>query len=170
MAKKKKRRPKSEITIPNIPGVKLSDLDPRTYYANTQWGYRDSSQAERVIKCFGSPRYLYSALREIGLNYNLSTIYKWTYPTSKGGRGGLIPSNAWRDIIAAARYVGVVISSEDLDPRNNPPLAAKQRRRIYKWEKEWVQTKREPIKTVRVRGKFENKVRYLKVKDEDLDE
>lgn len=78
------------------------------------------SQAERIIKKFGTPRILGRILEEIGRKRNYATIYKWLYPKSKDGRGGLIPTSAWDDILAAARYEGIIITSEDMDPRPMP--------------------------------------------------
>lgn len=74
-------------------------------------------QAERVIRKFGNARRLWRVLMDLGIRYEVSTIYKWAYPRSKQGRGGMIPSRAWGDILKAARSEGVVITSEDFDPR-----------------------------------------------------
>jgi hypothetical protein len=75
------------------------------------------SQAERVIAKFGGARDLARAFQAINKPKDPSTIFKWTYPKSKGGTGGLIPTRVWPDVMAAARYSGVFITIEDLDPR-----------------------------------------------------
>jgi len=86
--------------------------------------FRTLSQAERIISKFGGARDLAKALKAIGRERNFATIYKWTYPRGPNGTGGVIPTAAWPDIMAAARYCGVLITAEDLDPRlKNQKLA-----------------------------------------------
>ncbi len=80
----------------------------------------NSTQAERVIRKFGGVRRLASVLKAIGKPKNPASIYRWTYPQYLGGTGGLIPTAAWPDILAAARADGIVISSEEMDPRPEP--------------------------------------------------
>jgi hypothetical protein len=81
---------------------------------------RDSeplTQAERVLFKFGGARSLAAILKSIGRPISPSAIYKWTYPANRDGTGGLIPTRALSDVMAAARAEGIYLSSEDLDPR-----------------------------------------------------
>lgn len=75
------------------------------------------TQARRIFDKFGGELRLVSALQAIGKPRNKCSIYKWDYPRHKGGTGGLIPTRAWPDIFAAARHEGILITSEDMDPR-----------------------------------------------------
>lgn len=83
------------------------------------------TQASRIIAKFGGARRLASILASIGKPRDPSSIYKWAYPKEKDGTGGLIPTSAWPDIISAARYDGVVLTLEDLDPRPKLPKPVK---------------------------------------------
>lgn len=79
-----------------------------------------NTQAERIIKKFGGARRLAEALKAIERPYHHTTIYKWTYPKEVKGTGGIIPTAALPDVVMAARAAGILLSSEDLDPRPNP--------------------------------------------------
>lgn len=68
-------------------------------------------QSHRIFRKFGGVRALAKILEEIGLKRNVLSMYKWNY------RGGHIPAHAWKDILKAAHYAGVRITSEDMDPR-----------------------------------------------------
>lgn len=83
-------------------------------------GERLETQAERIIKKFGGARDLMRALFKIGKPRNPVSIYKWTYSREGGGTGGLIPTSALSDVLAAAKLEGIIISSEDMDPRAFP--------------------------------------------------
>lgn len=72
-------------------------------------------QAERVMAKFGGAQRLVEAMKRIGCDYNVASLYKWTYPRPKG-RGGIIPGSAWADVLAAARNEGISLSPEDKDP------------------------------------------------------
>lgn len=78
------------------------------------------TQAERIIQKFGGARRLSLILNTLGLKRNTASIYKWTYPRAKGGTGGFIPTSAWPDLLRAARFEGIVISSREMDPRDEP--------------------------------------------------
>jgi len=84
------------------------------------------TQAERILAKFGGARRLFALLKAVGATrYSDPTaIYKWTYPKAKGGTGGRIPTAAWPEILLAARAEGILISSEDMDPRPKaiPPV------------------------------------------------
>ena len=47
-------------------------------------------------------------------------ISRWELPFDEGGEGGFVPSHAWPALLSAARLDGLVLSSEDLDPRLSP--------------------------------------------------
>lgn len=71
-----------------------------------------SNQAKRVIEKFGGEPVV---ARLLGLAP--STVYRWTYPVSKRGTGGVIPAKSLIELLRLARPLGVLITSEDLDPR-----------------------------------------------------
>lgn len=75
------------------------------------------SQAERILKKFGGAPRLAGLFKTLGIGRNLHGIYKWTYPSERGGTGGVIPHLALRDVLEAARFDGIYLSPEDLDPR-----------------------------------------------------
>jgi hypothetical protein len=75
------------------------------------------SQADRIFNKFGGPQRLGRILQALGIKRTPDTLYYWLYPKSRRGTGGLVPHRAWADIFKAARYDGIVITSEDLDPR-----------------------------------------------------
>jgi hypothetical protein len=84
-------------------------------------GYEETtSQALRVIHKFGGVRNLAIALSNVGKRYNPSSIYRWTYPRSEGGAGGVIPTKALPDVHLAARLEGILLDNSDFDPRVNP--------------------------------------------------
>lgn len=76
-------------------------------------------QAKKIIGKFGGARRLARILETIGKPRDPVNIYRWMYPKSRGGSDGIIPTAALPDVIAAARFEGIHISSEDLDPRPN---------------------------------------------------
>lgn len=89
---------------------------------------RAMSQADRILAKFGGPTRLAYILRSIGIHSRgQSTIARWRYPKSKGGTGGRIPNQAWPLVFAAARAEGIVITAEDLDPRELAMDAKQQR-------------------------------------------
>lgn len=75
------------------------------------------TQADRIIVRFGGVANLVSALAAIGRPRTKVTVYRWNHPRSKGGCGGIIPSEALPDILAAARLEGILLSADELDPR-----------------------------------------------------
>lgn len=76
-------------------------------------------QAETVINKFGGARELARAIKELFPEdcYNPSSIYRWMYPVSAGGTGGEIPAPALKKVIKAARYMGILLTPEDLYPQ-----------------------------------------------------
>jgi len=75
------------------------------------------TQAQRIIDKFGSAYRLSAALKAIGYLRNPSTVYRWTYSREKGGTDGMVPTRALTYILRAARFEGVMLTPEDLDPR-----------------------------------------------------
>lgn len=74
------------------------------------------TQAERVIRKFGGAARLARLLKAVGAPLSTSTVFRWLYEKPKG-TGGTIPSRNWEWVFKAARYEGVVITPEDIDPR-----------------------------------------------------
>ena len=76
-----------------------------------------TTQADRVIARFGNPYRLSRALKRGGVIRNAPAIYRWTYPRERGGTGGVVPAQMIAPIITAARLDGVLLTQDDLDPR-----------------------------------------------------
>lgn len=76
-----------------------------------------SQQAARVIAKFGNARRLAEATQRLAdpsLHRSPHVVYRWTYPKSKGGTNGRIPSSALEAVLAAARLEGILITPADL--------------------------------------------------------
>jgi len=73
-----------------------------------------SGMASRIIKKFGGPYKLAAVLKRIDRPYSPVTIYQWTYGRGKGGRGGVIPPRALKDVLAAANAEGILLTPEDV--------------------------------------------------------
>ncbi len=58
--------------------------------------------AAQVIALFGNAY----ALAEV-LGRKAATVYRWTYPSDKGGTGGVIPGPAWTAIQEHAKAQGI---------------------------------------------------------------
>lgn len=81
---------------------------------------RPRTQAYRIFVKFGGVPGLWEALKTVQRPRQLQAMYRWLYPKERGGSDGLVPLNAMEDILIAARYMGIILSSEDLDPRAIP--------------------------------------------------
>lgn len=92
-----------------VAGITLSYLQA---HSGHQWHPIVFKQAEKIIEKFGGPAKLANALQ-----CDAATIYKWTYPKDKGGTDGLIPSSTMPAVLKAADILGIDLSSEDIDPR-----------------------------------------------------
>jgi amino-acid N-acetyltransferase len=67
-----------------------------------------SSPAVNIIaKCGGA-----KAVAEL-LQIDIASVYKWTYPSSKGGTNGLIPSARQRDLLEKARAANIDLTPDD---------------------------------------------------------
>lgn len=75
------------------------------------------TQTQRIILKFGSVQNLMKALAAAGYSKDPSSIYRWDLPKSKNGTSGMIPSSCLFYVIEAARLEGILLTSEDLDPR-----------------------------------------------------
>jgi len=74
-----------------------------------------SHQAKRVIDKFGGEANIARILSEhYGRTLHRSTVYRWTWPQSKGGTGGLIPTRNLRSLISIAREEGIFLTPQDL--------------------------------------------------------
>jgi hypothetical protein len=78
------------------------------------------SQAERIIHRFGGARKLMRSLKLVGVVRDAANIYRWTYPKSRGGTGGVIPTSLLGTISKAAIVQGIILKPEDFDPRERP--------------------------------------------------
>lgn len=83
-----------------------------------------TTQAQRIFNRFGGVRPLAAALEQLAehtgddaARRDPSTIYRWDYPKSRGGYGGVIPSSALGYVMSAAELIGVQLTAEDVDPR-----------------------------------------------------
>lgn len=76
-----------------------------------------ATQAERIVRKFGGPYRLAKLLSRIGKPRDIATIYRWMYPKSRGGTGGVIPARSLAELIHVARVEGVFLTASELDPR-----------------------------------------------------
>lgn len=73
-----------------------------------------SNVATKIVKKFDGAANLRNCLvHATGRNLNLTTVYRWTYPVSKGGTGGVIPGKWLAHVQRAARLGGLYLSEED---------------------------------------------------------
>lgn len=73
----------------------------------------NAPQALRLLTKFGGPTRLHRLARECGFSISYQTILGW----KTGKTGGYIPHYAWPMILECARIDGLVLVSEDFDPR-----------------------------------------------------
>jgi len=62
------------------------------------------NDANFIIQQFGGVKRLANAI-----NKDPATVYRWTYPKSKNGTGGLVPSSALKSIYEAAKLLGIAL-------------------------------------------------------------
>ena len=81
---------------------------------------KNQRQADRIIDKFGGPRRLHEALKLLAetegtpeVRRDVSQIYRWTYPKSKGGTDGVVPTSAQRAVGRAARLKGIILTPAD---------------------------------------------------------
>lgn len=77
------------------------------------------TQASRVFEKFGGASALFCSLRSQHSEQfkDISAIYRWRLPKSKGGTDGLIPTRAIPHVMLAARLDGIILTPDDLFPR-----------------------------------------------------
>lgn len=94
------------------------ELDTTARY-HKPWPGR--TQAERVFRRFGGGMRLFESLQRLPPGLPRPThrkvVYGWAAPRSRGGMGGLVPSRWMPSVLAAARMEGIILTAEDLDPR-----------------------------------------------------
>lgn len=78
---------------------------------------RPLTQVDRLILVFGGVSAMRDALRAVGKPVSKVSVYRWNHPRSRGGSGGVVPSSAMPAVLDAARYLGLYLSAEYLDPR-----------------------------------------------------
>lgn len=54
---------------------------------------------------------------------DLSRVYRWTYPKSRGGTGGRVPERHEAALLAAAAREGIALTAEDFRPTAAPASA-----------------------------------------------
>jgi hypothetical protein len=69
------------------------------------------SPAEIVIEKFGG----HAVIAEV-LGVSVSRVYRWTYPESRGGTGGLIPQKHQAPLLNAAREKQIELAPVDFFP------------------------------------------------------
>lgn len=75
----------------------------------------ESHQARRLITKFGGESNMAKLLSEFtGRPVARSTIYRWTWPKSKGGTGGFVPARKWRTLMRLARQEGILLTPADI--------------------------------------------------------
>lgn len=67
-----------------------------------------SNCATRVIEKLGGHKKVANIL-----GVNVSQVYRWTYPRTRGGTDGLIPSRHQSDLLAASVKEGLGLSPAD---------------------------------------------------------
>lgn len=77
---------------------------------------RPVTQFERILSRFNMNAAELARL----LNEEASHVYRWNYPPERGGTAGVIPRRALTKIIELSRLYGVLLTSDDLDPRRLP--------------------------------------------------
>jgi hypothetical protein len=95
-------------------------MRPSIVIFKSEWGNRIITQAERIFKKFGGASRLALLIKTAGFDINTASVYKWNYPRERGGSDGRIPTANWPMIMKAARLDGIIITSEDIDPRPEP--------------------------------------------------
>jgi len=74
--------------------------------------------AKHVITKCGGPQ----AVADL-LGIELASVHKWKYPRSRGGTGGVVPTNRQHELLKLAREAGVDLTPADFfmaDPQPAP--------------------------------------------------
>lgn len=80
-----------------------------------------TTQAGRIITKFGGITKCWQAMQRVecdrqAIPQDSNVLYRWTYPVSKRGTGGLIPAPAVHVILLAAKLAGIELTAEDWFP------------------------------------------------------
>lgn len=133
MAKRIKYHPTDAKILTGLSNL-LGDFGPAIETVSDQ--NSAPNQAQAVINKFGGARALMDALKAAGYEINLATVYRWTY--KRGGKsrgtGGWIPIAAWDAVLEAARLAGVVLDSNQFDPRLAARTTQNVRTPLYIWK------------------------------------
>jgi len=71
--------------------------------------------ANRVITKLGGPRAVAGMLA-----MSTQGVYKWMWPMTKGGTGGLIPHRRQIELMVAAKQRGIILTKDDFFPKDAP--------------------------------------------------
>jgi len=69
--------------------------------------------AMRVIRKLGGPRNVANML-----GMSTQAIYKWTWPSERGGTGGFIPAKRQIELMIAAKQRGIILTKDDFFPKD----------------------------------------------------
>lgn len=72
-----------------------------------------SNTAQNIISKFGGAQ----VLAEL-LNINVSNVHRWTYPKSRGGTGGVIPTRHQLKILKIGKKKKIKVNPQDFFPRD----------------------------------------------------
>lgn len=74
------------------------------------------TQAQRIYDRFRGVPAIVKALAAIGEPVDRSGVYRWNLPKSRGGTGGMVPTQCWPALFRAAMAEGIVLTAEDTFP------------------------------------------------------
>lgn len=72
-----------------------------------------SNTAQNIIEKFGGPHKLAKLLK-----LHVSRVYRWTYPKSRGGTDGVIPSRHQLKILKIGRKNNIKVNPKDFFPKD----------------------------------------------------
>jgi len=75
------------------------------------------SSIERICALFGGIKNFLDALKTVGVELSVSTIYRWRDEVDgKGGTGGMVPSRYVSKVEEAARLMGILLPNDAFSP------------------------------------------------------
>lgn len=99
------------------------DLFPKMFFvqgtedADDRWE-AFGCQVERVVAYFGGVKRFLLLVKEVGLDLDTSTVYRWRMSRDgHGGNDGLIPTKYFETIKKAARLNGILLPSDIFDTK-----------------------------------------------------
>ncbi len=102
--------------------AKIYDQFPSMVYMRTQDGSNDRFESfgtsiERICALFGGVKNFTDALKVVGVELDVSTIYRWRDEIDgKGGTGGMVPSRYIPKVEEAARLNGILLPDDAFSP------------------------------------------------------